>query len=70
MPRAGPDRHLAGLLNGAGSTFASLNAAASQQGNDQNNRTSIEQLPATLTKLDTFFTLTNHDLNAIVPGLR
>jgi virulence factor Mce-like protein len=63
------DRHLAGLLNGAGGTFARLNAAASQQGNDQNNRTSIEQLPASLSKLDTFFSLTSHDLNAIVPSL-
>jgi virulence factor Mce-like protein len=63
------DYHLAGLLNGAGSTFALLNDAVAQQGNDQNIRTSIEQLPAMLTKVDTFFTLTNHDLNAIVPSL-
>jgi virulence factor Mce-like protein len=63
------DRHLAGLLNGAGDTFARINAAVSQQGNDQNNRTSIEQLPALISKLDTFFTLTNHDLNSIVPSL-
>jgi virulence factor Mce-like protein len=63
------DNHLAGLLNGAGNTFSLLNDAVSQQGNDQNIRTSIEQLPAMLSKLDTFFTLTNHDLNAIVPSL-
>jgi virulence factor Mce-like protein len=63
------DSHLAGLLNGAGDTFSRINAATAQQGNDQNNRTSIEQLPALISKLDTFFTLTNHDLNSIVPSL-
>jgi virulence factor Mce-like protein len=63
------DNHLAGLLNGAGSTFALINDAVAQQGNDQNIRTSMEQLPAMITRLDTFFTLTNHDLNAIVPSL-
>src|ERR1700737_3502230 len=63
------NRHLAGLLNGPGDTFPRTNPATSQQGNDQNNRTSIEQLPALISKLDPFFTLTNHDLNAIVPSL-
>jgi virulence factor Mce-like protein len=63
------DSHLAGLLVGAGSTFTRVNAAVSQQQNDQNIHTSIEQLPALVSKVGTFFELTNHDLNAIVPSL-
>ena len=63
------DSHLAGLLVGSGSTFARLNAAVSQQGNDQNIRTSLEQLPALVSKVGDFFGLTNHDLNALVPSL-
>jgi virulence factor Mce-like protein len=63
------DAHLAGLLNGSGSTFGRINAAVSQQGNDQNIRTSIEQLPALLSKVGTFFGLTNHDLSRLVPSL-
>jgi virulence factor Mce-like protein len=63
------DSHLAGLLNGAGGTFLRLNDAVAQQGNDQNIRTSIEQLPAMVSKLDTFFSLTNHSLDTIVPSL-
>jgi virulence factor Mce-like protein len=63
------DAHLAGLLNSAGSTFQRINAAVGQQQNDQNIRTSIEELPALLSKVGTFFSLTNHDVNALVPSL-
>jgi virulence factor Mce-like protein len=63
------DAHLAGLLVGAGGTFSRLNAAVSQQQNDQNIRTSIEQLPAVVSKVGDFFQLTNHDLNTLVPSL-
>jgi virulence factor Mce-like protein len=66
---AANDRHLAGLLVGSGSTFARLNAAVSQQGNDQNIRTSMEQLPALVSKVGNFFDLTNHDLNTLIPSL-
>jgi virulence factor Mce-like protein len=63
------DTHLAGLLLGAGGTFSRINAAVSQQQNDLNIQTSIEQLPALVTKVGTFFELTNHDLNTLVPSL-
>ena len=63
------DTHLAGLLNNGGDLFSKLNAAVAQQNNDQNIRTSIQQLPPTLTKLNTFLGLTNHDLNSLVPSL-
>jgi virulence factor Mce-like protein len=66
---ASGDRHLAGLLVRSGSTFQRINAAVSQQGNDQNIRTSMEQLPGLVSKLGNFFELTNHDLNTLIPSL-
>ncbi len=63
------DNHLAGLLNNGGDLFSKFNLVFSQQNSDQQIRTSLEQAPALLTKLNTFLDLTGHDINAVVPSL-
>jgi phospholipid/cholesterol/gamma-HCH transport system substrate-binding protein len=66
---ASNDAHLAGLLTSGSSTIARLNVAVGQQNNDANIRTATEMSPATLSKLNTFLALTNHELNSLVPSL-
>ena len=63
------DNHLAGLLNNGGDLFQKFNLVFSQQNSDQQIRTSLEQAPALLTKLNTFLDLTGHDINSVVPSL-
>ena len=62
------DQHLAGLLNGASSTLARLNLAVSQQNNDQNIRTSIEQLPSLSNTLNQFLSVSTPAVNQLVPS--
>jgi ABC-type transporter Mla subunit MlaD len=63
------DNHLAGLLNNGGDLFSKFNLVFSQQNSDQQIRTSLEQAPPLLSKLNTFLDLTGHDLNSLVPSL-
>ena len=66
---AANDQHLAGLLNNGGDLFSKFNLVFSQQNSDQQIRTSLEQAPALLTKLNTFLDLTGRDINSVVPSL-
>lgn len=66
---AANDNHLAGVLNNGGDLFARINSALSQQNADQQIRTSLEQAPPLLGKLNTFLDLTGHDINFLVPSL-